>query len=402
MRRVSRSPVSDIGSLVGKADADVVLAIETLAARSQEVAGSLAAQQASVDALGKAAAPPSFSDIKRALQVNGGNALDVTGLAGLLAQPQRPGVPMLTTLPNAVATNNGELVNLNGTLYYLDARTDPGQWKPIGTGAIYVDTHANRLANFPAANYIVGTVFWESDRTAMYYVAVVAGVNAWVLMFTRPQIVVSIAALPADLGTNDAGYLATVVNDTIGQFSERWTGTQWNFHRGWYRATEANRPAIADCDAEFLFVSLDYGEQVWRNSTSAWELWPGFGGPMRDTLSPDHKPTLGTDDAGFRFYSTDFYREFTWDGSAWDYSSGELKQQSIIPTFLNNSDSGWLLCNGSVQNVSDNNGNVNAVTLPNLSGGRVHITANNATGAGTFAAVGGAYNYYDLVFYMKM
>ena len=105
-RRVSASPTAEIPTIAGLADPRVVSAIELLAQRSQHVAAEFADVLAKVGALENAKAPLSASEIKTRLQVNGGYALDVTGLLGVLAQPQKAGVPLVNELPPATATNN--------------------------------------------------------------------------------------------------------------------------------------------------------------------------------------------------------------------------------------------------------------------------------------------------------
>ncbi len=378
----------------------MVLAIETLAARSQDAAGALAHQQAAVDALANAAQPPSFSDIKRRLQVNGGNALDVTGLLGVLAQPQIPGVPLLTSLPVVNSSNNGELVNLNGTLYYYDGRTDPGSWQPIGTGAIYADTHANRLTNFPPGNYIVGTLFWETDRFALYRVRDNAGTKVWTLMLTRPASLNSILSRPADLGVEDAGYLVTITGG-LGQFWQRWDGTNWIFHLGWYMDAEANRPVVASCSVGFVFVSIDYNYQAWFVTFGAWQLWPGFGGPASGTLGAI-PGALGLNDAGFVYYATDFDREYVWTGSGWVDGDGQEARFQIVWFPQAPEVNGWQICDGSTVTRSTAGGGTTSYTVPDMTTNLTFIRSGLTNGTGTFGAVGAAYNYLQTTPYIRL
>jgi len=87
--------------------------------------------------------------------------------------------------------------------------------------AIY-DTHAHRLANYPAANY-TGLFFYETDRTVIY-----GSINGnWAYLtgtgfFTQ-------AALPTDLGVNDAGFLAAVSD--YGHILQ-WGGGGWGWGPG--------------------------------------------------------------------------------------------------------------------------------------------------------------------------
>lgn len=302
-------------TLAGKADADVVRAIGLIA---QWVRQLRAADREALSALQPLLEQPkslSIDQIQRALQLNGGNDMNVTGLLGILAQPQNAGAPYVTELPAPQSILNGQLVNLLGVLYYLYAPTDPGSWRAIAAAGVVLEgTHAVRLASFAPAGYALGVLFWETDRTALYRVASVAGVNAWVLMLTRPQLV-ALASRPADLGTNDAGYLVTLSD--VGQIMQRWSGTAWISHQGIQSGTIAARPTT-NLDAGFRYVVTDYGYQQFRWSGAAWVLEEGIGGPMRGTIiAADTRPALGANDVGFRFDATDAGIGFRWDGGAW-------------------------------------------------------------------------------------
>lgn len=257
--------------------------------------------------------------LRARLQAGGEAELNVSGLAGVLGEPQKMGITVIPdsqSLPNVNTALPYSVVTWQGKLYYFSPTTNPGAWVPLSAAAsIVADTHANRLANYPAASQSLGLLFWETDRTALYRVATVAGVNAWVLMLSRPQLVAA-ASRPADLGTNDAGFLVTLSD--IGQVVQRWSGTAWIFHQGIATAAIAARPTT-NIDAGFRVIVTDYGYQQYRWNGSAWVLEEGIGGPMRGTIiAADQRPTLGANDVGFRFDATDAGIGFRWDGAAWD------------------------------------------------------------------------------------
>lgn len=81
------------------------------------------------------------------------------------------------------------------------------------------DSHANR-ASYAANVFANGTTFWETDRT-VYYVVVSA---AW--KYSTGIMATTQAGLPADLGLNDAGFLAFVTD--YGHLL-RWSGTAWTW-----------------------------------------------------------------------------------------------------------------------------------------------------------------------------
>ncbi len=83
------------------------------------------------------------------------------------------------------------------------------------------DTHANRNILYPAVNETVGSFYFETDRKVEYVVSSVSSANAWV--YFAGTMSGLIAARPADLGTNDAGFLFTSTDS----LDYRWSGTAW-------------------------------------------------------------------------------------------------------------------------------------------------------------------------------
>lgn len=87
---------------------------------------------------------------------------------------------------------------------------------------ILVATHALRLLK-PAGNYPIGTLLYETDRTALYQVQLVAGVLDWVYIGGQNHRV-TIGNFPTDLETTDAGFLAYATD--YGR-EYRWSGSAW-------------------------------------------------------------------------------------------------------------------------------------------------------------------------------
>lgn len=395
-RRVSASPAAEIPTIAGLADPRVVSAIELLAQRSQHVAAEFADVLAKVGALENAKAPLSASEIKTRLQVNGGYALDVTGLLGVLAQPQKAGVPLVNELPPATATNNGQLVNFNGVLYYLNATTDPGQWLPISAvGTTLLDTHANRLLNYPPANYAVGTTFWETDRKSLY-LATGAVTRVWTFILGQPM-TGSTGARPADLGVNDPGF--PYQNSSTGTL-QSWSGTVWLDVSGVMSGTHAARPATAGVGV--LYVETDRGNAVYRSTGSNWVLI-AQARPMDVTLSPDTKPAgLGANDTGFLISATDFFREYVWVGTGWIDVPGQESRDTIqffaIAPIVN----GWQYCDGSTVTESQADGSTASVTVPDLTTVATWITGGNSVTTGSFAGAGANYPYASFLPYYRL
>lgn len=100
---------------------------------------------------------------------------------------------------------------------YLAAATNANS-----TNAVVIqDTHANRNILYPAANEVIGSFYFETDRKVEYVARLVSSAHAWV--YFAGVMSGLIAARPADLGTNDAGFLYTSTDS----LDYRWSGTAW-------------------------------------------------------------------------------------------------------------------------------------------------------------------------------
>jgi len=157
--------------------------------------------------------------LRNQLQSTGSTPLSISSLQGKAAQTQPASVPDFSQLPpNA---EPGSLVVKNGQLYVFGGGGTGGvlgMWQTIVNAGSFVDTHANRIANFPAANYASGTLFFESDRTVLY--VDVAGV--WT--FGAGVYSDVIANRPTDLATADAGF-EFFATDTGALYF--WDGAAW-------------------------------------------------------------------------------------------------------------------------------------------------------------------------------
>ena len=87
----------------------------------------------------------------------------------------------------------------------------------------FVDTHANRLASYPATKYAVGSFFYETDRTTLYQVQVVGTGNQWI--WIGGQMSAALASIPTDLGMSDAGFL--YFENAKYYHQAQWTGSAW-------------------------------------------------------------------------------------------------------------------------------------------------------------------------------
>ncbi len=170
-------------------------------------------------------------------QVNQPQPLNITQLIGQTAAPQKPYVQQFSSLPIATdpASQDGNLISVNGILYRFDGSTTPGTWKPqAAVGTLLQDTYANwTTANYPPTGYPIGTVFLVTTWNVLYVIKVVTGVNTWV--YLEGEYVAVVGSLPTT-GFNGA---ALGANDTDLRFGEttyshrlRFSGTVWNWAPG--------------------------------------------------------------------------------------------------------------------------------------------------------------------------
>lgn len=127
-----------------------------------------------------------------------------------------------------------------------------------------------------------------------------------------------------------------------------------------------------------LFLASDRNYVGWVSTGTAWKYCSGV---QAGTLSPDQKPTLTTDDAGYLFASTDFARVFRWSGSVWADAPGDPPRY-MIAFFQVAPSTGWALCDGSSVTVSTSGGGtVGSVTIPNLTTGKRFLRSHTSVGA---------------------
>ncbi len=91
------------------------------------------------------------------------------------------------------------------------------------TAQVIEGTHAQRIGNYPAANYSDGTLFYETDRGVFYVdVQSVWTYATGVMQNTQSK-------LPTDLAAADAGFLYAVTDYA---HLLAWSGTEWTWGPG--------------------------------------------------------------------------------------------------------------------------------------------------------------------------
>jgi len=89
---------------------------------------------------------------------------------------------------------------------------------------VLVDTHANRLAAYPPANYSAGATFYESDRGLLFRNV---GSASW--QYVTGTMTATFGNEPTDLGATDVGVRVFVSNF---RHTVRWDGAAWTWADG--------------------------------------------------------------------------------------------------------------------------------------------------------------------------
>ena len=139
------------------------------------VNGNQTAIAANTAGLASIVPPLTLAQIQKAIQLGGSNPINITGLPGILQNPQ---------------------------------------------AAAIIGTHAQRLTSTPA----LGTFFIETDRTVLYAAELVSGAVKWV--YVAGLMATTFGSQPVDLGVNDAGFQLWI---TVQNHVFRWAGSAWAF-----------------------------------------------------------------------------------------------------------------------------------------------------------------------------
>jgi hypothetical protein len=235
-------------------------------------------------------------------------------------------------------------------------------------------THTARLAK--AVGVVPdGTFFFETDRAALYQASTITGTQAWWLIMCRP--LRTSDGKPGDLAVTDAGFTWF---DSVEGMTWRWSGNAWNYYIGSIVGAFSTRPDIALADRGVLFIASDHGYQVWRKGATAWVLLEGSGGPTVGALG-SITGSLTANDAGYRYFASDYNREYRWTGSVWeDAPQAPARYQISYFAVAPDPAAGWAVCDGSGATRSTSTGGTAAYTTPNLITGTPVIRGAAAAG----------------------
>ena len=141
--------------------------------------------------------------------------INVTNSTGGSSSAPPAAIPKVSSPPAAATTLafEGSLIDINGFLYRYNSVTNVWETADL----LIEDTHANR-STYTASSYPINALYFETDRT-VFYVNRAAG---WT--YLSGIMVGATAALPAGLGSADAGFL--FVDSTL-EILEQWSGAAW-------------------------------------------------------------------------------------------------------------------------------------------------------------------------------
>jgi hypothetical protein len=249
-----------------------------------------------------------------------------------------------------------------------------------GTKQTFYGTHAQRLARAP--NTVPdGSFFEETDRGALYQSQQLLGVATWVLYFGF--MTGSYSAKPGDLGLSDDNFWYNAQDQAT---LSRWTGSAWHYQIGILIDTFANRPASGGTNIAtgFRFAASDRGFQEWwyDRAATVWKF-AGGGQPTRGTLA-SITGSLGTNDAGYLYFATDFDRVYRWTGSAWEDAPGQ-PMRGMMAYFRGAQlpGTGWGLCDGTTYTMSTSTAGTQSYVSPNLTGSNRFVRAVSGATDGT-------------------
>ena len=126
---------------------------------------------------------------------------------------------------------------------------------PAQASQILQDTHANRIALYPAPNFI-NSAFYETDRKLLY--ASVASGGTYVWQYVAGVSVDTHANRWADLTTTDVGVF--YVENDRNNIVYYWTGTAWTYFSGIWSRTKAQVIAglsLTSVDSGLLILQSD-------------------------------------------------------------------------------------------------------------------------------------------------
>jgi hypothetical protein len=228
-------PVDWIPNLAGRVDPQVEQAIQFLFRAVYSIRAGTGISTAGLEKITQVVIPGLTTAVTpgvvRSISPGGSNPLP--GVGGNPNNPSTTPQPASLTPVTALPGPNDPLSVIGSTVLYQGVQwtytllpnvsPTPFWFRSSALGTTLQDTHANRLANYPATSYPVGTNFYETDTTITYQVQDIGG-NVW--LYVNGVFRDVLANIPTGLGVDDFGYWFKAT-DFLHDYN--WDGTAWHF-----------------------------------------------------------------------------------------------------------------------------------------------------------------------------
>lgn len=311
---------------------------------------------------------------RKELQVSGKTPLNITGLIGLLSQPQIANVNVQPGVPGAgPSAQPGTLVTINNIINQV---ISPGDVQPLSAIAVTLtDTHAHRVANYKPSSYAQGTIFLETDtlllleNSGTLWQTIAGQISA--THAARLSVWLSVqfsTGTPLYETNRTVRYEVRNASGTVtvsGGTSVAWaSGDEFINTAGGFTAAQwpAGTPIVIN--GVSLHVSTVTSptalilQAPTANGTFAYSVASGLWVYQQGTMSNQgsNVPTdLGDNDKGFRFFEDNlFFHQSQWTGAAWARGPEDLDRADTFHHIGSvPSEGGWHACNGSTTTYYD-------------------------------------------------
>lgn len=342
--------------------------------------------------------------------------IDIQGASGQAAGPQYAFIPVLAAVPSNNPTQgapyavNGLTILVNDQLWrYTGAPTYA--WQQVATGTVLLDdTHANRVANYPAASY-PDALFIETDTLLLLQsIGAVWTTLAGSVQDTHANRLSNWPSVQFSVGTQffESDRTVTyVVENATGTVSTSVSGTTYtvtwvsgnhfvNTGAGFTAAQwPAGTPIVIDgvtytvkavASDISLTLNTSAGTQTGVNYSVASGRWVYLSGECT-TVQASIPADLGENDAGFLESVSDYAHILEWNGSAFTWGPGESGSGYFAAFVAAPTGNGWAACSGGSVSYLQAAGTLASATLPATASTAAYLKAGGSYSATITAKV---------------
>ena len=375
--------------------------------------------------LSKQATSPSVASTSTTTTDTVTKIISIQGASGQAATPQYAFIPILATVPSNNPTQgapyavNGLTILVNDQLWrYAGAPTYA--WQQVATGTVLLDdTHANRVVNYPAANY-PDALFVETDTLLLLQsIGAIWTTLAGTVQDTHANRLSNWPSVQFSVGTQffESDRTVTyVVENATGTVSTSVSGTTYtvtwvsgnhfvNTGAGFTAAQwPAGTPIVIDgvtytvkavASDTSLTLNTSAGTQTGVSYSVASGRWVYLSGQCT-TAQASIPADLGESDAttvggvlisGFLENVEDYAHILQWNGSAFTWGPGESGSGYFAAFVAAPTGNGWAACSGGSVNYLQAAGTLASATLPATASTAAYLKAGGSYSATITAKV---------------